>query len=530
MWKNLNKEKKDEYKRMILAFSSLTEMFSQKNNNNNTLLTPIINSKFQETIFQKVFGASAEDISNTSFDVALKEKNKKNQETKYLIGIKTFGFSSNYQKVAQFKAQNDLWSPLINTINKNSLNKTKEQINKINNNIYLTLAKNIAKLRNQRIQSSIANIKGFNIHENDNVEAIYHVLMPSNKNLNSNTNGTAQIHVGETPYTLIDINNLKIIGCTGKSHPSNFEFTDGIHKYKYTSADCQLYMDFDNTNIVKESWNVQYAQNAYDIFAKIAEYADNLNLEIGTNEIIESYSWKITNKNNEVELFSGFNSFYGVGSKSPISQRKRNLDKFKKQFIRELDTITYNKIISYIEHYLFSEAKTKDAKICKATERKKFIDFILQQKNETLTNETLKLLFRPKNELYIPIPNSFKFHSNYPNFFGDNTLEFDNKKNIITNPANREFNLIFEPSGDSIKAYITQQAGKAIESVKKQTYLGEWILRNVFQLEEYEPLTVTKLNELGINGIRLYKTSQSSDIHISFIWIDSDNPPEDYFV
>lgn len=77
MWKNLNKEKKDEYKRMILAFSSLTEMFSQKNNNNNTLLTPIINSKFQETIFQKVFGASAEDISNTSFDVALKEKNKK---------------------------------------------------------------------------------------------------------------------------------------------------------------------------------------------------------------------------------------------------------------------------------------------------------------------------------------------------------------------------------------------------------------------------------------------------------------------
>ena len=30
----------------------------------------------------------------------------------------------------------------------------------------------------------------------------------------------------------------------------------------------------------------------------------------------ESYCWTIWNKNREVELFSGFNSFYGTGSKT----------------------------------------------------------------------------------------------------------------------------------------------------------------------------------------------------------------------
>lgn len=35
---------------------------------------PIINSKYQETIFQKAFHASAEDIGNTSYDVAIMER------------------------------------------------------------------------------------------------------------------------------------------------------------------------------------------------------------------------------------------------------------------------------------------------------------------------------------------------------------------------------------------------------------------------------------------------------------------------
>ena len=77
-------------------------------------------------------------------------------------------------------------------------------------------------------------------------------------------------------------------------------------------------------------------------------------------------------------------------------------------------------------------------------------------------------------------------------------------------------------------AYITQDNGKAIESAEKQTYLGEWILRGVFQLEEYEPLTSRRLAELNINGLRFTRYKGSDDIHIEFIWIDEENPPIGY--
>ena len=46
---------------------------------------------------------------------------------------------------------------------------------------------------------------------------------------------------------------------------------------------------------------------------------------------------------------------------------------------------------------------------------------------------------------------------------------------------------------------------------------------------EYEPLTKERLFEVGLNGIRLYKLKGSEDIHLQFIWIDKDNPPEDYW-
>ncbi|WP_435301226.1 hypothetical protein, partial [Dubosiella newyorkensis] len=59
--------------------------------------------------------------------------------------------------------------------------------------------------------------------------------------------------------------------------------------------------------------------------------------------------------------------------------------------------------------------------------------------------------------------------------------------------------------------------------------LGEWILRKVFQLKEYEVLTHERLDELGINGIRVQKYKGSNSIHLHFIWIDDDHLPDDYW-
>ena len=128
MWEILPSEQKSEYKRMILAFASLTEVFSQKaeNNENKESYAPIINSKFQETVFQKAFNASAEDIGNTSYDAAISLKLSENEEIKYLIGIKTFGINSGDQKIAQFKANHQEWAEIINRIENNSKKSVKK--------------------------------------------------------------------------------------------------------------------------------------------------------------------------------------------------------------------------------------------------------------------------------------------------------------------------------------------------------------------------------------------------------------------
>ncbi|MDO0994142.1 hypothetical protein [Staphylococcus borealis] len=99
MWSKLNVEEKLKYKKLITNFASLSEAFSQKSEDVEGQVAPIVNSKFQETVFQKAFGAIGEDIANTSYDASL----LLDEEHKYLVGIKSFGINSGDQKIAQFK-------------------------------------------------------------------------------------------------------------------------------------------------------------------------------------------------------------------------------------------------------------------------------------------------------------------------------------------------------------------------------------------------------------------------------------------
>ena len=54
------------------------------------------------------------------------------------------------------------------------------------------------------------------------------------------------------------------------------------------------------------------------------------------------------------------------------------------------------------------------------------------------------------------------------------------------------------------------------------------MLRGIFQLKEYEPLTEEKMNEIGLNGLRVYKVQGRDDVHLQFIWIEDDDLPDDY--
>lgn len=529
MWDSLPEARKEEYKKMILAFASLTEMFAQKadNEEEQTILSPIINSKYQETVFQRAFRASAEDIGNTSYDAGIKSVDKEGNEVKYLIGIKTFGIGAGAQKVAQFKAYLNEWSGLINKIRNNAVDenggiKTKEQINEINYPLYMELAKKIAYLRNMRIASSESNIQGFSISSDlDDIRSIYHVLMPSKKG------HEPTIYVGETSYDRINGENIEILGCTSNRTPINFSFNDGNHTYKFTAADSQLWMDFKNSEIVKETWSVKYADDAYSLFSNLSNQIYGSDTE--KKEIVESYSWMITNKRDEVELFSGFNSFYGVGSKMALNSREKTVEKIKARYDYIFSNGELLQMMNDVSAYLKNDANNAQRKMQKVELRKRIMKVLESTNDPEFIGAVTKLLYRPYNEMYIPIPNSKAFHNKHPHFFGENigTFKQDGKK-LALPASEREFTLVFEPSGEKIKSYIAQDSGKAIESTEKQTYLGEWILRGVFQLKKGEPLTAKKLKEVGINGLRLYKVKDSDEIHLQFIWIDKDNLPEDY--
>ncbi len=531
MWNNLPEHGKKEYKRLILAFASLTGMFAQKATDGEREAAPIINSKFQETAFQRAFDAVAEDIGNTSYDVSVQCEGEK-----YLVGIKTFGITSGDQKVAQFKAKHDEWSKIIDEIKNNAGNaNTKDEIDKSNEKLYFELAKKIAQLRNERIDSSCANIRGFRVDANDShIHSVYHVLMPSNKS------DAPKIFVGETSYDKIDIDNIKIGGCTGKSNPTNFFFSDGNHSYKYTSADSQLHMNFENKKIVCDEWNVKYAEDAYAIFGEIANMVyldenvsdksfDYIVTEKTKPEPVETYCWTIWNKDGETELYSGFNSFYGTGSKLGKEQRKKRIQRIVEKYEDIVEPNLMKKVREGLSTFLFESATSSTEKAMKSKLRSYVIGLAKMAKDSEFEKEIKKLLYRPMDEMYIPIPDSAQFHQNHPDFFGKDFGKLKpGTSKLALNKEQRRFNLIFEPSGDSLPAYITQDNGKAIESAEKQTYLGEWILRGVFQLDEYEPLTSKRLVELNINGLRFSKYEGSDDIHIEFIWIDEANPPQGY--
>lgn len=540
MWNDLSEKERKEYKKMILAFASLTEMFAQKTetaedaqtNSLNTLsLSPIINSKYQETVFQKVFGASAEDIGNTSYDAAIEHKNPDNTTTKYLIGIKTFGYHAGQQKVAQFKANHNEWSDIINELRNNATDQNnnhfdKSKIDSINHELYLKLAQNIAELRNKRITSSEANLRGFDVNEGtDNVQSVYHVLMPSKKG------DEPYIYVGETSYEKIDVDNLQILGCTSAKNPTNFDFTDGNHKYRYTSADSQLLMEFNNQDIVQEKWKVKYATNAYEIFSEIANrvYTE----EQATIPNKESYSWLITNSKGEVERYSGFNGFFGLSPKNKLNQQeiKSKMLTLKEKYSSKINDNILTEILKSVPNFLLFNAHTKSEKFKKERMRTKLIETAKKTNNKEFIDEIYKLVYRPMKEMYIPFPNASKFHQKHPDFFGKGigTLQKKGSNWKLVKPKNeRLFTMVFEPSGDEMEMFISQDNGKAIESNGKQSILGEWLMNKLFMLDKYEPLTTKRLNEIGINGIRLTKYENDNRIHLSFIWIDSDNLPEDY--
>lgn len=98
---------------------------------------------------------------------------------------------------------------------------------------------------------------------------------------------------------------------------------------------------------------------------------------------------------------------------------------------------------------------------------------------------------RDPNEVYIPIP--VLIHQNYPSFFPT---------------RDRPFNLRL-PNGTIMRSKICQDGGKALMSYSNKE-LGQWILRDVLRLNEGELLTYNKLQQLGIDSVRIDKIDDNN--------------------
>lgn len=104
-------------------------------------------------------------------------------------------------------------------------------------------------------------------------------------------------------------------------------------------------------------------------------------------------------------------------------------------------------------------------------------------------------ILRPDFEAYLPIPKWI--HQTFPNFFGFNAL------NKLERDMSSPFTLHF-PDDKQATAIITQDEGKSLQT-NPQSFLGEWVLRDVLGLKARELLTIERLYELGVDSLRITK-------------------------
>lgn len=524
MWGKLPSKQKIEYQKLITNFASLSEAFAQKEDGDRgTIIAPIVNSKFQETAFKKAFMATVEDIGNLSYDASIKT----NKGEKFLIGIKSFGINSGFQKIAQFKkdSQQRKWSEYIDRIKKRKGNGLLADDNKD----YLSLAKEISEIRNERIASSISQLRGFVADENDSIVSVYHVLMPSRKMIGNKDNNEPSISVGELDYVPIDIDNIEIKGPTSSKNVQNFQFTDGRHLYQYNSADSQLMMSFKgdlgtgtHQDIVKEKWPITYIDDPFQFFANLSQII-NVN-----DHVVQSFSWLI-----KVETRSGFNAWYGA-PKSTKEERKKIIEKIKTYLQNTQTNIRIDTFIKDLTDILLDKKWLTNAD----KKKRELLRENITEKSKPfpeLFNLVTKALYRSYEnpyEVYIPIPNALEFNTMNPNFFGNKAglLNKKDKKKMELDINSRKFELELLPSGDKLSMVITQDYGKGIESKGTMYSFGKWVLKNVFQLKDHELLTDKKLEELKINAVRFKKYDDGRPNSLEFFYIDTEREyPSDFW-
>lgn len=279
IWEQFSKEKRDEYIKFLQVYGALSNLFRQKQGD----VIPYLDSKFQETVFAKIFNSQNVDIGNTPHDVLCVFGNNR-----IGIGLKTWmGSKPSFQKVMQLKRyQNEI------NIHRNDLH---------------SLAFTISEIKNERMKSDYVRL---GLSEDKN---IYHYI----------TRDKGLFTVNECAYPLIDVNNLINLNAT----PSALSWSDGNKDYRYTFGDSQIHQKFDTNkykSLVLNKFDVKIIEDPFEFLLKAYFDIIETSKPIESN-IVEIYLPLYSHQSKEVEEKSGLNAWNG-SSKNKGSDTLRPLN------------------------------------------------------------------------------------------------------------------------------------------------------------------------------------------------------------
>ncbi|WP_029512702.1 hypothetical protein [Mycoplasmopsis iners] len=377
-YKDQSTEQQKQYKRMLTILGNLTLLFSESD-------SPYLPYRAHENIFCKYF--EAENLARKDCSVDAKKGT-------IGIGLKTFTGNID-QKIAEFGKLKPYYSHLSG----------------------LELIKKIAKYRNMRIRVTK------NLYNIDKM--IYHMVRRT----------PGRMEIIEYPFDFIDIDQITII--ENRGNINNTYFTDGKHKYHFSTSKNTLYMLFENFEVL-DSFDVPIIKDPYSFLMNSI-----IEAEISkTNELFVSNK-KSLDKTNTLclRLYSEKNGQKFVPEKSGLNQWNAN---GRKRDFNEI-YIPYNTIDRQRNPNFFPQrdipfklhlpnGTTISAKVCQSADKNnpKIGKAIMSNPNKVLGKWLLRDVFE--------IPKGTKL-----------TYEMLQKYNIdsviFTKIGENEYSIDFSPSG-----------------------------------------------------------------------------------
>lgn len=279
VWEQFSTEQRDEYIKFLQVYGALSNLFRQKQGD----LIPYLDSKFQETVFTKIFKGQNVDIGNTPHDVL-----SIFGDNRIGIGLKTWmGSKPSFQKVMQLK-------------------RYQSEINEYRSDLH-SLAYKISEIKNDRMKSDYERL---GLSEDKN---IYHYI----------TRDKGLFTVNECAYPLIDLARLNNLNST----PSALSWSDGNKDYRYTFADSQIWQKFDSNKYstsILNKFDVKIIEDPFSFLLKA--YFDIIETStVAEPDIVEAYLPLYSYETKEVEEKSGLNAWNGA-SKNKGSNTLRPLN------------------------------------------------------------------------------------------------------------------------------------------------------------------------------------------------------------